>query len=254
MSYNIRLKIKVKSSINFALEKAMNENGLIENSSENKIEVNRKEIERYLGYRRISPEAGDEVDRLIESCLENMQKSVSPKYIYKTFTIEWDGEDCSFSEIKVKKGNLTKNLKGCDEIVMMAVTLGPSPDMLVRRSELRNTLESYVYQAVGAAMAEAWCEKINEKIRLEAEARGLYTRPRFSPGYGDFPLEVQRSFERILNMPKTIGVSLSDSLLMVPTKSITAVIGLSKQQVDCHKMGCEECSMSGTCEYSRTEK
>ena len=101
-------------------------------------------------------------------------------------------------------------------------------------------------------MAEAWCEEVNDVIRMEAEEKGLFTRPRFSPGYGDFPLEVQKDFERILEMPKSIGVSLSESLLMTPTKSITAVVGLSKYRTDCHTAGCEECNMHETCEYSRT--
>jgi cobalamin-dependent methionine synthase I len=121
----------------------------------------------------------------------------------------------------------------------------------VKRAEIRDMLKAYTYQAVGAAMAEAWCDEVNEKIVTEAKERGLFTRPRFSPGYGDFPLEVQKDFEKILAMPKSIGVSLSESLLMTPTKSITAVIGLSDKATDCHRAGCEECSMHETCEYSR---
>ena len=85
-----------------------------------------------------------------------------------------------------------------------------------------------------------------------SRGKGLHARPRFSPGYGDFPLEVQRDFERILEMPKTIGVTLSDSLLMTPTKSITAVIGLSEIDTNCEKSGCEQCAMAGKCAYFRS--
>ena len=134
---------------------------------------------------------------------------------------------------------------------MMAVTLGPAPDMLVRKAEVRDMMKAYTYQAVGAAMAEAWCDEINIKIVEEAKAKGLHARPRFSPGYGDFPLEVQKDFEKILDMPKSVGITLSDSLLMTPTKSITAVIGLSEIDTDCERIGCEQCSMAGKCAYSR---
>jgi cobalamin-dependent methionine synthase I len=134
---------------------------------------------------------------------------------------------------------------------MLAVTIGPGADRLVKRSEIRDMLKAYTYQAVGAAAVEAWCDEVNERIKQEAADKGLYARPRFSPGYGDFPLEVQKDFERILEMPKSIGVSLSESLLMTPTKSITAVIGLSDKATDCHRAGCEECNMHETCEYSR---
>ena len=231
------------------------------------IEVNKKEVERYLGYHGVK-EIDESTSKLIDECIEEMQAQVSPKYTYKTFPLEWkfsfklvpneDGTGnkkeknvtCEFSGIKVDSGNLLKNLDGCAEIVMLAITLGPAPDMLVRKAEVRDMMKAYTYQAVGAAMAEAWCDEINIKIVEEAKARGLHARPRFSPGYGDFPLEVQKDFERILEMPKTIGVTLSDSLLMSPTKSITAVIGLSEIDTDCERSGCEQCSMAGKCAYS----
>ena len=214
------------------------------------MEVNRKEVERYLGYRGLTT-IDEKMQSVIEDCIREMEEAMTPRCIYKTFPIEWDGESCEFAGIRVEPGNLTRNLKGCKEIVMLAVTIGPGADRLVKRSEIRDMLKAYTYQAVGAAAVEAWCDEVNERIKLEAADRGLYTRPRFSPGYGDFPLEVQKDFERILEMPKSIGVSLSESLLMTPTKSITAVIGLSDKATDCHRAGCEECNMHEACEYSR---
>ena len=106
-----------------------------------------------------------------------------------------------------------------------------------------------IYQAAAAAMTETWCGMINERIRKEAEIEGLYTRPRFSPGYGDLPLTLQRDISRILNMPKEIGVSLTDTLLMTPSKSVTALIGVAKTPADCHKSGCAACSAASTCPY-----
>ena len=214
------------------------------------MEVNRKEVERYLGYRGLTT-IDEKMQSVIEDCIREMEEAMTPRCIYKTFPIEWDGESCEFAGIRVAPGNLTRNLKGCKEIVMLAVTIGPGADRLVKRSEIRDMLKAYTYQAVGAAAVEAWCDEVNERIKQEAADKELYARPRFSPGYGDFPLEVQKDFERILEMPKSIGVSLSESLLMTPTKSITAVIGLSDKATDCHRAGCEECNMHETCEYSR---
>ena len=214
------------------------------------MEVNRKEVERYLGYRGLTT-IDEKMQSVIEDCIREMEEAMTPRCIYKTFPIEWDGESCEFAGIRVELGNLTRNLKGCKEIVMLAVTIGPGADRLVKRSEIRDMLKAYTYQAVGAAAVEAWCDEVNERIKQEAADKELYARPRFSPGYGDFPLEVQKDFERILEMPKSIGVSLSESLLMTPTKSITAVIGLSDKATDCHRAGCEECNMHETCEYSR---
>ena len=236
------------------------------------MEVKRKEVERYLGFRGFT-EIDENMSSMIDSCIAEMQAEITPREIHKVFPITWSGaagdgtadetagdacetagDDktvCEFAGITVNGGNLVRNLKGCHEIVMMAVTIGQGPDRLVRRAEIRDMLKAYIYQAVGAAMAESWCEEVNALIKEEAAKRNLFTRPRFSPGYGDFPLSVQKDFERILAMPKSIGVSLSESLLMTPTKSITAVIGLSKYRTDCHTSGCEECSLAGKCEYSR---
>ena len=98
-------------------------------------------------------------------------------------------------------------------------------------------------------MTEVWCDRINERIRLEADRDGLYTRPRFSPGYGDLPLDLQKDISRILNMPKEIGVSLTQTLLMTPSKSVTALIGLSEKPGICRKRGCEDCEASENCPY-----
>jgi cobalamin-dependent methionine synthase I len=131
----------------------------------------------------------------------------------------------------------------------MAVTLGPGPDLLIRRAGIEKVSRAVILQAAAAAMTETWCDQVNERIRLEAERNGLYTRPRYSPGYGDLPLTMQTDISRILNMPKEIGVSLTDSLLMTPSKSVTALIGVSQIAGDCRRSGCAECSASSTCIY-----
>ena len=74
----------------------------------------------------------------------------------------------------------------------MAVTLGPGPDRLIRRASVGQMSRAVVLQAAAAAMTETWCDQINERIRQEAERDGLCTRPRYSPGYGDLPLELQK--------------------------------------------------------------
>ena len=100
-------------------------------------------------------------------------------------------------------------------------------------------------------MLDGKVEEVNRKIRNEHTAEGLYLRPRFSPGYGDLPLTLQKDIIRILNTPKTIGVSLTDACLMVPSKSVTALIGVSGNESRCVMAGCEECSSRNTCVYRR---
>ena len=101
-----------------------------------------------------------------------------------------------------------------------------------------------------AAAAEAFCDEVNDNLRLQAESEGLYLRPRFSPGYGDLSLDCQRTFLRMLNAGKEIGLTLTDSGLMVPIKSVTAIIGISSVPTACHRQGCEACAKTD-CSFRR---
>ncbi|MBR2795256.1 MAG: 5-methyltetrahydrofolate--homocysteine methyltransferase, partial [Solobacterium sp.] len=101
---------------------------------------------------------------------------------------------------------------------------------------------------------ECFADEVNEQLCKEAEDNGQSLRPRFSPGYGDLPLDLQKYFSQVLDMPKTIGVRLNDSLLMVPSKSITAFIGIARRETDQNrefKAGCALCETKDTCTYRR---
>ena len=210
------------------------------------------EILRYMGYRGDAP--GSELLAEIGECVRDLQKAVTPRYVYERFPLgrkdrNSEGEIPCFADLEVVSRDLSQNLKDCREVCLMAVTLGTGPDLLVRRASVTRVSRALIYQAAAAAMTETWCGMINERIRKEAEIEGLYTRPRFSPGYGDLPLTLQRDISRILNMPKEIGVSLTETLLMTPSKSVTALIGLSGTPKDCRTSHCEACPASADCPY-----
>ena len=190
-----------------------------------------REITRYLGYYGVTPD--DDMLREIDQCIQELEKVITPRFVYDRFDLmrKEEGEESvlSFGGIETGSRDLARNLKGCTGVYIMAVTLGPGPDRLVRRASVGRMSRALIYQAAAAAMTEAWCDEINERIRSEAARDGLYTRPRFSPGYGDLPLSVQKQISGLLNMPKEIGVSLTESLLMTPSKSVTALIGVSPE-------------------------
>jgi cobalamin-dependent methionine synthase I len=86
--------------------------------------------------------------------------------------------------------------------------------------------DALIMQAVGAALIERYMDGVEDEIRAEL-APGEALRTRYSPGYGDFPLAAQRDILAILDTSRRIGVSLTDSLLMVPSKSVSAVVGVA---------------------------
>ena len=223
----------------------------------------RREILRYLGYKGAAPDK--EILREIETCIRDLNEAVTPRFVYERFALSREEtphsenrlgeEQLCFAGIRVTSRDLSVNLRDCCGVYLMAVTLGPGPDLLVRRASVGRMSRAVIYQAAAAAMTEVWCDRINERIRKEAGKEGLYTRPRFSPGYGDLPLSLQKEISRILNMPKEIGVSLTDTMLMTPSKSVTALIGVSSVPVDHReisaKAGCAGCPASADCAYAK---
>lgn len=226
--------------------------------------VDKREIYRYLGYQGRVPD--ENVLREVDRCLEELREAVTPRFVYRQYPIErffTDKIERPFSDekpgtellsiagMKIQSRSLCRNLRDCKSAYLMAATLGIGPDRLIARASVAKMSRAVILQAAAAAMIEAWCDEVNQKIIKEAEDQGLYCRPRFSPGYGDFSLEYQKDFAQILRIQKEIGVSLTQSLLMMPSKSVTAVIGLSPVKKECALHGCEVCSKAEECSFSR---
>ena len=206
------------------------------------------EIIRYLGYKKgIQPD--EQVMERIEHCVAELEKVILPKSVKRYFPIIRDADGTMYIDtMKIQSRHLSHNLKGCEEVCLFAATLGIGPDRLIQRAQLRRIADAVIYQAAGAAMIESYCDQVNAEVAKETGAKGLYTRPRFSPGYGDLPLELQKDFLEILKTPKTIGLTLTDSLLMMPSKSVSAMIGLADTDENCHRKGCYICTKKD-CEF-----
>ena len=209
------------------------------------------EVFRYLGYRGQAPD--EAVRRAAEECLRELEPLLERREVHRTFPLEHAGEDLLAVEgMEIRSRALAKNLADCREVCLMAATIGFAPDRMAARSfAAGKASRAVIVQAAGAALIEAWCDQVNERIRQEALEKGLYPLPRFSPGYGDFGLEHQRELFRILQVSKSIGVTLTESLLMQPSKSVTALVGLSGRNLRCRQAGCEVCSRAAECSFRR---
>ena len=212
--------------------------------------MNTKEILRYLGYGR--HEAKEQVLVLIEACVRELERAAVPKSIYKEYPLSFYGEEgidcCAFQTCSKA---LKKNLKDCQSVLLFGATLGTGVDLLLHRYNRLQMSKAVVLQAAAAAMLEDYCDQMNEEIEKKYEEKGLYLRPRFSPGYGDFSLECQPALLGCLEAGKRIGITLTDSLLMAPSKSVTAVIGISRIPGTCGMRSCQDCEKRD-CAYRRT--
>lgn len=199
------------------------------------------ETARYLGYRKFSPPEQD-VNSLIISCAQEMHSVLTPKSVFEIFPLKTDGEATdsvcaqdndsllkqnliSFADFSFNSVDLSRNLAGCSQVALFAATLGPQVDALIRRYEHLDTLRAAILQSTGAMYAEVLVGQVNEEIKKIAAASGKKCKPRYSPGYGDVPLQIQKEFFRLLPCTK-IGLTLMDTLIMSPEKSVTAFVGI----------------------------
>ena len=138
------------------------------------------------------------------------------------------GLDCAdyftvdFGFFKVVSQSLSKNLLGCKRAIIFAATAGFEIDRLITRHSRLSPARALMLSALGSERAEALCDAFSHDMK---NTYGT-TRPRFSAGYGDLPLSLQKDIFKLLNPSAKIGLSLSESLLMSPTKSVTAFIGI----------------------------
>ena len=190
--------------------------------------VNKLEIYRYLGY-KTGMDLPKEIENAVEEILDNVLKQSVPKVCYKYFETKV-GEQIDFGFMSVESKALASNLENCTETVIFGATIGIYTDRQIQKEQILSPARALIYQAVGATVVEAVCDDFNEWIRQKEQEKGRDICPRFSPGYGDVSLSIQKSIFQELSLAKLAGITLTDSLLMIPEKSVTAIIGIKNKK------------------------
>lgn len=189
---------------------------------------------------------GETLALLREVALE-CERVLKPSVCYTRVPIVREGEILCFPTFQTQSKHLSTHLNGCNEAYVIAATVGVGIDRLLSRYASTNALRFAAVQAVGAAYIESLCDLLCEE--LKAECVPLKLTPRFSPGYGDFSLEAQRGIFQLLQPEKKIALTLNQSLLMSPSKSVTAVIGIGNAALEVQS-GCKNCSQA-ECTFRR---
>jgi hypothetical protein len=211
------------------------------------------EIFRYLGYKDGIPD--DKVLGIIDECLNEIKAFNPPKYVYKILNISLNDEIVIEGGLKVKSRSLKEHLKDCTAVAVMAATLGTQADLAMGKYNKIDVAKAVVFDACANAYIEQVCDNIEIEIKSNKRLLGLNSVFRFSPGYGDFSLEHQKDVLELLNAGKNIGLTLSDSFLLVPTKSVTAIVGFfkgetsDKKREKCNTGKCEFCNMKDSCNF-----
>ena len=212
-------------------------------------DVIRKETLRYLGLGSAEPD--EKTLEMVNRAIALLSERCRPKNTSRiveisagTGDIRLEGGTVIYSE------SIARVMSGCSEMLVFGATLGTEADILIKRETAANIAMGAVMQATAAAYIEEYCDEIQTELNKRFSAEGEPLGDRFSPGYGDFALEYQRELFAILDCPRRIGLTLTDSFIMIPSKSVTAVIPIGGS---CgRQLGCRYCEKTD-CQYRRAE-
>ena len=182
-----------------------------------------KDIILYSGCRQSTDEM---LCSLSEEALKELREAVNLKAVYTKVSVEFDGDLADFGFCKHESASIRKFLGGDCEAYIFAATLGIGADRLIARYSSILPSRAVITDGCATAFIECWCDYICKEIfRTQAQAR-------FSPGYGDLPLSMQTDLLTHLNASLHIGLAMTDSFLLTPTKSVTAIVKVPDGQKD----------------------
>lgn len=208
------------------------------------MELDVNEALRYLG---AGGQAPDELKQQALQVASGLTAAVTPRYTYRVFSMVREEDRFLLPQAGLALEGRTARtmLSQCSQAVLLCCTLGAGFEAMLRSEQARDMARAVILDACGSALVEAGCDAAQEELRQRLPGR--YLTDRFSPGYGDLPLTLQPPICAALDARRRLGVHVTDSLLLNPSKSVTAVIGLSGRPQMARVRGCAYCMMRETC-------
>ena len=199
----------------------------VESASKQEFSVEFDEILRYLGYQNAEPEPI--IKKQIEAVTDEVISALNCYACYHLCDIFVANDTIDFGVFSVTSHHLSKTLSGCRQAFLFCATIGAGVDRIIAKYSQTKPSAAVIAQAAGTAAVESFCDLLCRRLVEKQNDKNISLRPRFSPGYGDFPLSYQKEIFRVLDCAKHIGVSLTESLMMTPSKSVSAVIGITSE-------------------------
>ena len=234
-----------------------------------KIKISVPEVLRYLGAGKNAPE---ELRRMVSDTAARLENMIQPRYIYKILNLYRDFEKSGGLRIgdMILRGNSARMmLEQCDRAVLLLCTLGMEFENMLRAAQARDMTRAVILDACGSAFVESGCDAAEDKIKRELNKnlnknlnldlnrdlkKEYFLTDRFSPGYGDLELNLQKEICNLLDGTRRLGVYVTESYMLNPSKSVTAVIGISDRKQAARIRGCAYCILKESCAYRKTGK
>lgn len=218
----------------------------------NKIDIDKKEVLRYLEYK--GQKINSELDNLIDICIEITRQSINPRYNLRVYTILKESNSkihIGDSNLVLESKELYKLLNNCDECILISTTLGIDIEKEIRKYSYSELTKSIIIDSCATVAIETVCDEIQSSIKNELIKYNKYITDRYSPGYGDLSISFNKEIIELLDSYKEIGLTTTYSQIMTPRKSVVAIIGISKNEEKIIKITCTTCLNYENCKYRK---
>lgn len=220
----------------------------------NLIGIDRDEVLRYLEYKgqNISKSLID----IIDESRDITKQRINPRYMLRVYSLNYTSENSK--EIKIgdtniylKSSDLYNLLQNCEECIIIAATLGIEIEKEIRKCSYGNLTRGIIIDACATTAIEEICDLIQDKTKEDLLKIGKYITMRYSPGYGDLPISKNKDIINLLNANREIGLTINQSGIMIPRKSVIGIIGIANSSIEGNKVKCTNCRNNKVCRYKR---
>ncbi len=211
--------------------------------------INIDEALRYMGYRKnIDIE---NIKPLLSLCEQRLLSVIKPRFIYKIYDIEHieNMVHIKGSSVYFKGKDIFSHTEGCNKAVLLAATLSNNADRLISEYQISDMTSALITDCMASAAIEQVCNYGEETIK--DNIGNYYMTWRFSPGYGDLSIEYQKDFISLTDAARKIGLTVNTNNILIPRKSVTAIIGLSENPIPNKRRGCAICNMNKNCQFRK---
>ena len=222
----------------------------------NLIEIDEKEVLRYLQYKNQTIDSN--LLYKIKQCIKITRETINPKFIARKYKIKKIKSQNEKGEVCIEGSNLILQsddvynlLSGCDECMLISATLGLEIEKEIRKLTYTDLTEGIIVDACATTAIEEVCDVVQDNISKELLKEDKYTTYRYSPGSGDLSIEKNIDINNLLNSNKEIGLTVTNSGIMIPRKSVVAIIGISDKKNINSKKSCDNCGNRHNCNYKK---
>lgn len=216
------------------------------------ISIDREEVLRYLEYK------GQDIDNnlieIIEECRNITKDRINPRYTFRVYSIKQKYKgiiELEGTNLILESNDLYEILKDCNECILMAATLGINIEKDIKKYSCTELTKGIIIDSCATTAIEEVCDRVQNEIENNILKNGQYLTFRYSPGYGDLSIEKNTEILTILNGQKEIGLTITNSGIMIPRKSVIAIIGISDKKAEQDKTSCSTCKNKSKCKFKK---